>query len=431
MTNLVMIDCHDLGRHLGCYGWSGVPSPNLDRIATEGVRFANSFCTAPQCSPSRAALYTGRYAHANGMFGLAHAPFNWRMNTDEVHLAGHLQNAGYFTAQIGVQHVTQWSTESIRQLGFDHVEIRDDAPDIARQVTAFLEGVGQQPFFLNIGFTEPHRDMDGGFGQADPDDSLGISLPPYIPDTPQARSEFAQLQGVIGLMDAAVGVIWEALQANDLLSDTWVIFTTDHGIAMPRAKTTMYDPGIETALLMYAEPFGLTDGLVFDEMISNVDIVPTILDGLGITPPDTLHGRSFWGLLTGKDYPPNTHIFVEKTFHTAYEPQRAVRTDRYKLIWNAEVDIINVAADIQHSPIYPQMIDELTLERPPFELYDLHIDPVERQNLIGQAAYADIERDLRERLLGWMQSTNDPLFNGPIASPYYNEAKRQLLGGSI
>jgi N-sulfoglucosamine sulfohydrolase len=312
MTNLVMIDCHDLGRHLGCYGWSGVPSPNLDRIATEGVRFANSFCTAPQCSPSRAALYTGRYAHANGMFGLAHAPFNWRMNTDEVHLAGHLQNAGYFTAQIGVQHVTQWSTESIRQLGFDHVEIRDDAPDIARQVTAFLEGVGQQPFFLNIGFTEPHRDMDGGFGQADPDDSLGISLPPYIPDTPQARSEFAQLQGVIGLMDAAVGVIWEALQANDLLSDTWVIFTTDHGIAMPRAKTTMYDPGIETALLMYAEPFGLTDGLVFDEMISNVDIVPTILDGLGITPPDTLHGRSFWGLLTGTDYPPNTHIFAEK-----------------------------------------------------------------------------------------------------------------------
>jgi N-sulfoglucosamine sulfohydrolase len=270
-----------------------------------------------------------------------------------------------------------------------------------------------------------------GFGQADPDDSLGISLPPYIPDTPQARSEFAQLQGVIGLMDAAVGVIWEALQANDLLSDTWVIFTTDHGIAMPRAKTTMYDPGIETALLMYAEPFGLTDGLVFDEMISNVDIVPTILDGLGITPPDTLHGRSFWGLLTGTDYPPNTHIFVEKTFHTAYEPQRAVRTDRYKLIWNAEVDIINVAADIQHSPIYPQMIDELTLERPPFELYDLEADPVERQNLIGQVAYADVERDLRERLLGWMQSTNDPLLNGPISSPYYNEAKRLLLGGSI
>jgi N-sulfoglucosamine sulfohydrolase len=144
-----------------------------------------------------------------------------------------------------------------------------------------------------------------------------------------------------------------------------------------------------------------------------------------------LHGRSFWGLLTGTDYAPNTHIFAEKTFHTAYEPQRAVRTDRYKLIWNAEVDIINVAADIQHSPIYPQMIDELTLERPPFELYDLHIDPVERQNLIGQAAYADVERDLRERLINWMQSTNDPLLNGPISSPYYNEAKRLLLGGSI
>lgn len=428
MTNLVMIDCHDLGQHLACYGWGGVPSPNLDRIAAAGVRFANSFCTAPQCCPSRAALYTGRYPHANGMFGLAHPPFNWRMHNDEVHLARLFQNAGYHTAQIGMQHVTTQAVEPIKGLGFDVVEMASDAPVVGERVAAFLERTEQRPFFLNIGFTEPHRDAAGYFHQAPPDDSRGVSLPPYIPDTPEARAEFAQLQGVIGKMDAAVGVIWDALVASDLLPETWFVFTTDHGIAMPRAKSTMYDPGIETALIMVAEPFGLTGGRVVDELISNVDIVPTLLEGLGVPGPNNLHGRSFWPRLTGGHYTPNTHIFAEKTFHTAYEPQRAIRTHRYKLIWNAEVDIINVAADIQHSPIFPQMIDELTRERPPLELYDLQTDPVERENLAGRPAYAEVERDLRERLLNWMQATGDPLLEGPIASPYYDEAKRLLLG---
>jgi N-sulfoglucosamine sulfohydrolase len=429
MTNLIMIDCHDLGQHLACYGWDAVPSPNLDALAGRGVRFENSFCTAPQCCPSRAALYTGRYPHANGMFGLAHPPFNWRMHDGEVHLAKLLQDAGYHTAQIGVQHVTAQNAQAIGQLGFDHVAMEENSLHIGELVSVYLRNVTDRPFFLNIGFFDPHRDARGYFHQAPPDNSKGVSIPPYIPDIPEAYEEFAQLQGVIGKMDAAIGMIWRAIVDNDLLNDTWLIFTTDHGIAMPRAKTTLYDPGIETALITYAQPFDIVGGKVHDALISNVDIVPTILDGLGITPPENVHGRSFWNLLSGEDYTPNAHIFAEKTFHTAYEPQRAVRSERYKLIWNAEVDIINVAADIQHSPIYPHMIDELTVERPPFELYDLQSDPVECVNLAGQAEYADVEHDLREALLAWMQSTGDPLLAGPISSPYYDEAKRQLLRG--
>lgn len=428
MTNLVMIDCHDLGQHLACYGWDSVPSPNLDRIAAAGVRFENSFCTAPQCCPSRAALYTGRYPHVNGMLGLAHPPFDWRMGPDEAHLSYIMQTNGYHTAQIGVQHVTTQSVEPIKMLGFHEVEMSHDADDTAERVVNFLGRVEQRPFFLNIGFEEPHRDPEGYFLQAPPDDSNGVSLPPYIPDIPEAREEFAQLQGVIRKMDAAVGKVWEALAANDLLKDTLFIFTTDHGLAMPRAKSTMYDPGIEAALIMYGEPFGITGGQVLDPLISNVDIVPTILDAIDGTAPNPLQGRSFWPLLTGGDYTPREEIFAEKTFHTDYEPQRAIRTSRYKLIWNAEVDIINVAADIQHSPIFPHMIEELTIERPPFELYDLDADPVERDNLAGNPDLADVETDLRERLRDWMQATNDPLLEGPVASPYYYRARRLLLG---
>lgn len=422
MTNLIMIDCHDLGQHLGAYGWKTVPSPNLDSLAANGVRFENSFCTAPQCSPSRAALYTGRYPHANGMFGLAHHPFNWRTHSDEIHLSRHLQQAGYATTLIGVQHVTAHEEVEIKKLGFQQVQMEDSAGRVGELVETYLRNPPTQPFFLNIGFMSPHRDKHGQFKQFPPDNSLGVEVPPYLAQTSEAEGEFSELQGVIGEVDQAFGRIWRTLRDLNLMQDTWLIFTTDHGIAMPRAKCTMYDPGIEVALMMYAEPFGLVGGHVFGELISNVDMVPTILDMLGLDIPAQLQGQSFANLLRQNPYQARDHIFAEKTFHTAYEPQRAIRTERYKLIWNIEAGIINVPGDIMHSPIFPQMIEQITVERPPFELYDLQQDKLEQDNLISNPAYAEVFRKLRQQLLQWMQETGDPILNGPIASPFYDNA---------
>ncbi len=426
MTNLILIDCHDLGQHLGCYGWTSVPSPNLDALAAAGVRFRNSFCTAPQCSPSRAALYTGRYPHATGMLGLAHPPFDWRLHPDEVHLALHLQQIGYHTIQVGVQHVTGHDVASVQALGFDHAIPADHAAAIADHVVAFLIQRPSQPFFLNIGFPEPHRDAQGRYRQAPPDASHGVQMPPYLPQSDAARQEFAELQGVIGVMDAAVGRIWAALQDSGLLHDTWLIFTTDHGLAMPRAKCTLYDPGLQTALLMVAPALGLTGGRVYDELISNVDILPTILEMLEAPLPGALQGHSFASLLRGNAYTPRLHLFAEKTFHTAYEPQRGVRTERFKLIWNAEPGIMNVPGDVMRSPIYPTLIEEIVVERPPFELYDLTDDPHERVNRVDDPLYAEIFAELRQLLRKWMAETNDPLLAGPIASPFFHRGLRAL-----
>ena len=429
MTNLVVIDCHDLGRHLGCYGHASVPSPHLDALASRGVRFAQSFCTAPQCSPSRATLYTGRYSHTNGMLGLAHDPFNWRLHADEVHLAAYLRDAGYETAHVGIQHVTAWDADAVRALGFEHAwQGHDDTAQVVADAVGFLSRDHPRPFFLNIGFFDPHRDHTGGFTLSPPDDSLGVDIPSYLPATPEARRECAALQGAIRTLDNAVGAIWRALEANRLVDDTWFVFTTDHGLAMPRAKCTMYDPGLEAALLMIAPALGLQGGRVINEMISHVDFVPTVLDGLGLPLPKRLHGWSYWPLLQGREYQPRKHIFASKTYHTAYEPQRAIRSARHKLILNLEVDIINVPADIQHSPIYLQMIDTLARERPQVELYDLRDDPGETQNLAGLAAAEAIERDLLDSLLDWMRVTDDPILRGPISSPYYDKAMRILTG---
>lgn len=423
MTNLIVIDCHDLGQHLGAYGWKTVPSPNLDALAAAGVRFENSFCAAPQCSPSRAALYTGRYPHANGMLGLAHPPFNWRLHADEIHLARHLLNAGYSTTLIGVQHVTAHETEAIQGLGFEQVFSADQASQVGDLVVAHLQNIpSTRPFFLNIGFMYPHRDGHGLFKQAPPDASRGVEVPAYLPQTPEAEAEFAELQGVIGQVDQAVGRIWQALRDFDLLQDTWLVFTTDHGLAMPRAKCTLYDPGIQVALLMYAEPFGLTGGQVVNELVSNVDLVPTILQMLALPLPDNLQGQSFAPLLQRESHQPRQQVFAEKTFHTAYEPQRAIRTERYKLIWNIEVGIVNVPGDIMRSPIFPQVIQQIVVELPPFELYDLQTDPLEQRNLADYPAHAEAFHILRRRLLAWMRETGDPILKGPLASPFYHRA---------
>ena len=426
MTHIVLMDCHDLGQHLSCYGNTSVSSDHLDQLAREGIRFENSFCTAPQCSPSRAALYTGRYPHNNGMMGLAHHPFSWRLHDDEIYLAEYLQTAGYETVHIGIQHVTDWNENAVKELGFDHALPAHLASEVAKNAITFLEQSHERPFFLNLGFFEPHRDSTGGFMIAPPDDSKGVTLPPYIPDTLEAHKEFGELQGMIKQMDMAVGQIIAALHRLNLFQDTWVIFTTDHGLAMPRAKCTMYDAGIKTALIMYAPPLHIEGGECIDNLVSHVDLVPTILDMLELPIPENIQGKSYRAVLQGEKQSTREAIYAEKTFHTDYEPQRMIRTQHHKLIWNAEVDIINVPADIMHSPIYPQMIDLLTIERPPFELYDLHNDPDEVDNLAGKPEYATIETDLRQRLLAWMQETHDPLLEGPISSPYYARGLHQL-----
>lgn len=428
MTNLVFIDCHDLGQHIGAYGWKTVPSKYLDSISQLGVRFENSFCTAPQCSPSRSSLYTGRYPHANGMFGLAHNPFNWRLKEDEIHLASHLKNVGFSTLLIGAQHVTGHDEQLVKNLGFQETHFATHPKEVATLVENYLDSNPSSPFFLNIGFIYPHRDDNGEFKWVPPDNSLGVEVPPYLPKSLEAELEFAELQGVIKEMDMAVGRIWDALRKNHLLDDTWFIFTTDHGVAMPRAKCTLYDPGIETALIMYAKPFGLIGGKVFPQMISNVDIVPTILEMLELPIPNKMQGKSFAALLKQEVYTERQELFAEKTFHTAYEPQRSIRTNRYKLIWNLEAGIINVPGDVMHSPVFPLMIGEITQERPYFELYDLLEDPNEKTNLASDPQYTDVFENLRLRLYNWMQETNDPLLNGPTSSPFNKYGSSKLKG---
>ena len=356
------------------------------------------------------------------MLGLAHAPYGWRLNPEVPHVAQILARHGYSTTLVGMQHLIDRG--SARELGYIDVLPVAAAYDEAEAAVGLMRQL-RTPWYLEVGFEEPHRPYD--FGGAQPDDSRGVAIPAYLPNVPEARQDLAAFQGAIRQMDSGVGRILAGLDELGLAESTCVIFATDHGAAMPRAKCTLYDPGIEVAVLWRWPSAGLQGGRVIDSLISNVDVTPSLLESLAIEPPVAVQGKSFWPLLQGAEYAARAEIFAEKTFHTYYEPMRAIRTERHKLIVNFEVSTrVDVPSDIRQSPIYPLMLGEFDEVRPPIELYDLESDRWEQHNVASSPEYTAIEKDLRQRLLAWMYETNDPLLAGPVASPYYADSVRWL-----
>jgi len=418
--NVVVVISHDMGQHMGCYGSPDVRTPNFDAFAAAGLRFENNFCTAPQCSPSRAALWTGRYPHTNGVVGLAHAGFQNELNDGERHLAAILGDAGYDTHLFNFQHVTATN----ERCGFAQVHRAEKGvcSSVASAVSDFLASrpEGASPLFLQASFIEPHRSFAHDDVEAlDPET---LTVPPYLPDIPIVREDLAELEASCSSADKAFGAIVEAIDAAGMAHDTIVVFTVDHGIAFPHAKMTLYDPGIETALLMRVP--GTAGGKVHDEMISNVDFSPTLLDLLEMEVPENMQGRSFKGLIKGTAYEPRGAVFAEKTYHTYYDPMRCIRTAKWKLIANFEN-----APRQETSPDYPnnaRSYVEVALAlpgtmtyHPPIELYDLEEDPWEQDDLAAKPEYADIRDDLGRKLRTWMIETADPLLDGPISQAAY------------
>jgi arylsulfatase A-like enzyme len=273
--NILQITTHDSGRHFGCYGQPTVQTPAIDQLAAEGVLFTNYFCTVPICSASRSSQLTGLYPQTHGLLDLV--GFGWRLNADVRHASQLLRSAGYRTMLWGVQH--EVPGRDLDRLAFDLAQpVPNAAPDVADRVTAFLrqDAKSLQPFYAQIGLVETHTPFDRG--GTEPDTEKGVQIPPYLADTASSRKAMAAFQGSLRKVDAAVGSILNALRESGLENHTLVVFTTDHGIEMPRSKWHLYDPGIAIALVMRGPSVGLTGGRKCDLLMSNVDYLPTVLD---------------------------------------------------------------------------------------------------------------------------------------------------------
>ena len=356
--------------------------------------------------------------------GLTHSPFNWTLGHGERHIASMLADDGYEAALFGFQHVT--TDEST--LGFEQLFTRGSALTtlLVPQIEAFLQGRDSvRPLYLEVNFEEPHRPFDQGGAQ--PDRSRGVELPPYVPQDEASEDEFASLQGAIRRADAGVGGVVKALASAHLIEDTLVVFVADHGLAMPRAKGTLYDPGIEVACIFHW-PGKLARGLRFPSPVSHVDILPTLLEAAKLPGPARVQGRSFFPGLIGGQYLASREVFAEKTYHSYYDPMRAVRTDSYKLIVNFETAFaVEVPGDIQEGAIFRANPSRYHgAQHPTAELYDLRADPLEQMNLAGKEGYAEVEAGLKSRLRHWMESTDDPILHGPVRSPGHEHAARWL-----
>ncbi len=409
--NVIYLHSHDTGRIIEPYGHP-VKTPNLMKLADESVMFGSMFCANPTCSPSRAALLTGRYAHSCGQLGLAHRGF--LMPSYDTHIVRFLAGHGYATALSGVQHEAV-GPDAAQRIGYE--DYLGPTSDAAARAAEWLASKPGTPFFLSCGFFETHRD----FPELEPDevsliDAPGSSVPPGYPDRRPLREDFARYRKSAALLDRSVGVVLSALERSGLADRTIVLCTTDHGIAFPEMKCSLKDAGI--GVMCFLRVPGRRPVRV-DAITSQIDVFPTLCDLLDLPHPTWLQGRSLVPLIDGTKESVRDEVFAEVNFHAAPEPKRAVRTGRYKLIRRY---------DNRRKPVLPNVDDGLSKDffleagwgEDPIDseqLYDLVMDPHERRNRIADELLSSVRSDLRARLDRWMAETDDPLLRGPLEPP--------------
>lgn len=410
--NLLLITTHDTGRHFGCYGIPTLNTPTIDRLAAEGVRLTNYFAVVPICAASRVTMLTGLYPQTHGQLDLP--LWGYEFHDGVRHLSHHLRDAGYQTHLFGHQH----ETAKVERLGFEqlHAQVEQGKPrptgrDVAAQVAEFLkQGDRSRPFYAQVGFMETHSPFT--FGDAPADHSRGVFVPPYIKPTGPAYELMAQFQGAVRQVDLAVEIIERALRESGLADNTLLIFTTDHGLELPRGKWNLYDPGVEIALVARWPAGGIGSGRTCDLLASNLDFTPTVLDLLDIASHDPLQGKSLAAAWRGQSHEPiHDAIFG----YYSKSDARSVRTNRHKLILNASIRaFLNVPFDLTDTTRNRGM--------PPVELYDLAADPLESKNLSNDPAHAELRDSLLARLWQWLEQVDDDLLRGPPRSPWYDRA---------
>ena len=440
--NILYLHTHDSGRLLSPYGYP-VSTPNLEQLADDSAVFRNCFCVSPTCSPSRAAMLSGTYSHQCGMLGLAQRGFSMDYRQ---HLVRYLSENGYHTVLCGIQHEFGWyldPAEGAKAIGYDeeltlHADQyrQEDLIDWDRKnadrVTEWLDAYdGSKPFFLSYGMYATHRRFPDKIDPRIREDRIRPPAP--IPDSPETRKDFAGYLTSAMSADQCVGVVLQRLKEKNLYDDTVILFTTDHGIADPFCKCTLFDSGIGVALMLRV-PGKPANGQMVEGLVSHLDVYPTLCDAVGIPKPQWLEGVSMAPMLDNPAETIRKEIFAEVNFHTSYEPIRCIRTDRYKYIRHFDDSYLGInQSNIDDSLTKDYFIErELAQQNKDREaLYDLAYDPGEKRNLAKSSDYQAIRIELAEKLTEQMHRTNDPVLEGEIPiRPEWKVNKKECIHAS-
>lgn len=401
--NILMFVADDAGwRDSGIYANEAIQTPNIDNLGENGLLFEQAFLTTPQCSPSRISILTGRYPHATGAEDL-HMPLPEGTRI----LPGYLSDRGYFT---GHMKKTHYGPNADAQFDWYSEELSEAFPD-------FLVESGEDPFFLWVGFSDPHRPYQDAPVRHSPEE---VKVPPYLADTRETREDLARYYDEISRMDGQIGRFMEILEQRDQVNNTLVIFLSDNGAPFPRAKGTVYDAGVRTPLI-FSWPDHIEAGSRYEGLTSVIDLAPTLLELSGIPVPDSMQGKSILGVLSDQTLPGRTYVYSERNWHDTDEHIRSLRTERFRLVQNAYVELPHgTPADIGGSPSFRSLIEgkkkgTLThaqsrlfeVPRPRIELYDLQEDPWEVNNAAASPEHWETARELAQQLNDWRKETGD------------------------
>lgn len=443
--NILFILTEDQGAHLSALGTVGLRTPHIDSLAREGVLFNQAFVDAPVCSASKAAIYTGLHAHSNGIptntmnfFRPAsklteaernNSLYNFRRVPENVPtLIEILKAANYYTRVTDKLHVAP-------NHKFPYDEWGATSAESAKK---FIETAGslQRPWFLWYNIRDPHRkftDSDKHPIRVDPQD---VEVPAFLPDTPVVRQDIAEYYDAIERADDKVGAVLAVLSKNRSKDNTLVIFMGDHGPSFQRGKMAPYDYGLRVPLL-FAGP-NVENNIVSDKVVGAIDLMPTLLEVIGITPPLKQHGKSLKPILEGNSNAFKRDYIVSEVQHQAQQHdegmrERSIYDGRYRLIYRDKPSLPrDVNADIVKWPVWGnRTYAETILNKEKFsmqyellrqidneaiggssrvlELYDTKNDPDEIKDLINDPSMAKVKNRLMQSLMKWAKQTGDPL----------------------
>jgi N-sulfoglucosamine sulfohydrolase len=455
--HIVVVVADDHGQDTGAYGHPVLRTPNLDALASDGVLFRHAYATTASCSASRSVILSGLHNHRTAQYGHEHDYSHFRSYDDLRTLPLLLQEAGYRTARIGKFHVAPESAYRFERV----LPGNQRSPaEMAENARAFIRERDPRPFFLYFATSDPHRgggtahDLEGEpdrFGNR-PDGYPGIEtidfrpsdtvVPAWLPDTLATRAELAQYYQSVSRLDQGFGRLMAILKEEGLYEQSLILYLSDHGAAFPGAKTTVYEPGLRSPLIV-RHPEARRRGIESNALVSWVDLTPTLLEYAGAPTPTYkqhigsaevrgagelpaqhgLHGRSFLAAARGEDVTGWDEVYASHTFHEIqmYYPMRAVRGRQYKLIWNVAHQLpFPFATDLWTAATWQAVWRDGPkarygrrtvgdyINRPEFELYDLERDPHESKNLAGDPQYARVLDAHKQKIRDFQARTSDP-----------------------
>ncbi len=429
--NILFIVSEDNGPEIGCYG-TPIDTPHLDKLAGEGTLFRNAYVPQAGCSQSRAAFLTGLYPHQNGQIGLA--TWNYAMYSGKIpNVVTTLKEAGYHTGIIGKLHVNPKSAfpfdfKAITSSNFS----RKKMSAYAEQAKRFL-AEGDKPFYLQVNYPDAHRPFIKSVDKlpAKPLTGNDVDAIPYMGiNHPELRQQTADYYNCMMRLDSYIGELLKVLEVSDKAQNTVVVYIGDHGADLLRGKRTCYEGGVKIPMIIRWP--GAKGGQESKQLVSTLDLFPTFCEVANVSVPDTLKGsyprpgHSLKSLVHGDNPKWRSYLFTEFHLHSNHNPwpQRAVRGERYKLIYNPLAGEINPgyaftmgkkffdtpeAQLLAAAPAQVRAAYKLMKKPPSYELYDLQVDPFEFKNLAGDPVYAKTLQGLRSVLAHWQKDSGDVL----------------------